>query len=117
MVSLRCLLVVLASGSAVSAQSVSLFGGRVSLAGEASGTIAPEDEGYFNYSDYSSWRSTIVPDPGPDSPQPTSTDPRPSERPGTKLLDSAPVGLDGRPGVRRLPHRAHALATLTGPRS
>ena len=29
-----------------------LFGGRLRLGGELSGTIAPEDEGYFNYSDY-----------------------------------------------------------------
>jgi hypothetical protein len=28
------------------------FGGRVRLAGEASATIAPDDEGYFNYTDY-----------------------------------------------------------------
>lgn len=28
------------------------FGGRLRLGGELSGTIAPEDEGYFNYSDY-----------------------------------------------------------------
>ena len=49
---LRCLLVLLASGVAASAQSASLFGGRVRFAGEASGTIAPDDEGYFNYGDY-----------------------------------------------------------------
>lgn len=30
----------------------SLFGGRLRLGGELSGTIAPEDEGYFNYNDY-----------------------------------------------------------------
>jgi hypothetical protein len=51
-VSLRCLLVLLASGVAARAQSVSLFDGRVRFAGEASGTIAPHDEGFFNYSDY-----------------------------------------------------------------
>jgi hypothetical protein len=28
------------------------LGGRVSVGGEISATIAPEDEGYFNYSDY-----------------------------------------------------------------
>jgi len=30
----------------------SLFGGRLRLGGEVSGTISPEDEGYFNYNDY-----------------------------------------------------------------
>ena len=49
---LRCLLVLLAGGTAASAQSVSLFGGRVLFAGELSGTFSPKDEGYFNYSDY-----------------------------------------------------------------
>lgn len=29
------------------------FGGRLRLGGEVSGTIAPEDQGYFNYNDYS----------------------------------------------------------------
>ena len=28
------------------------FGGRLRLGGEVSGTLAPEDDGYFNYSDY-----------------------------------------------------------------
>jgi hypothetical protein len=32
--------------------AATLLGGRLRLAGEATGTIAPEDEGYFNYSDY-----------------------------------------------------------------
>jgi hypothetical protein len=51
--SLRCLLALLAGGAVAQAQPVSLFGGRVLLAGEAGGTIAvPDDEGYFNYSDY-----------------------------------------------------------------
>jgi hypothetical protein len=30
----------------------SLLGGRLRLGGEVSGTISPEDDGYFNYSDY-----------------------------------------------------------------
>jgi hypothetical protein len=51
-VSLGCLLVLLAGGAAARAQPVSLLGGRLLLAGEASGSIAPDDEGYFNYSDY-----------------------------------------------------------------
>ena len=50
--SLWCSLVLLTGGTAASAQSVSLFGGRVRFAGELSGTISPRDEGYFNYSDY-----------------------------------------------------------------
>src|SRR3990172_11559011 len=32
--------------------SVVFFGGRLRLGGEVSGTIAPEDEGYFNYTSY-----------------------------------------------------------------
>ncbi len=50
--SLGCLLLSVWGGAGVAAQSVSLFGGRVRFAGELSGTIAPKDEGYFNYSDY-----------------------------------------------------------------
>lgn len=34
-------------------EPISLWGGRVTFGGELSGTIAPEDHGYFNYSDYS----------------------------------------------------------------
>jgi hypothetical protein len=49
-VSLGCLLLLVGTGAA--AQPVSLLGGRVRLAGELSGTIAPKDEGYFNSSDY-----------------------------------------------------------------
>jgi len=41
----------LAAGAGA-AEPLSLFGGRLRLGGEVSGTIAPEDEGYFNYSDY-----------------------------------------------------------------
>jgi hypothetical protein len=33
-------------------EPVTLFGGRLAFGGEVSGTIAPEDEGWFNYSDY-----------------------------------------------------------------
>ena len=45
-------LVSLAAASAAAAEPLSLLGGRLRLGGEISGTIAPEDEGYFNYSDY-----------------------------------------------------------------
>jgi hypothetical protein len=41
-----------AAWPAAAADPRSLFGGRLRLAGELSGTFAPEDEGYFNYSDY-----------------------------------------------------------------
>ena len=34
------------------AEPTSLLGGRVRLGGEVSGTLAPKDDGYFNYSDY-----------------------------------------------------------------
>jgi hypothetical protein len=44
----------LAATSAGAEPPLSLFGGRVRLAAEVSGTIAPEDEGYFNYSSYES---------------------------------------------------------------
>ena len=33
-------------------EPVTAWGGRLRLAGEVSGTLAPEDDGYFNYSDY-----------------------------------------------------------------
>jgi hypothetical protein len=42
-----------ASAPCALAEPPVLFGGRLVLGGEASGTIAPEDEGYFNYNDYS----------------------------------------------------------------
>jgi hypothetical protein len=48
---LLVLALVAVPGSAPAAAG-ELFGGRVRLGGEASGTIAPEDEGYFNYGDY-----------------------------------------------------------------
>ncbi len=32
--------------------TTAFFGGRLRLGGEISGTISPEDEGYFNYTDY-----------------------------------------------------------------
>jgi len=41
-----------AAQPAAAADPRSLFGGRLRLAGELSGTISPGDEGYFNYSDY-----------------------------------------------------------------
>ena len=42
----------LAAGDARAGEPVSLLGGRLRLGGEVSGTIAPEDLGWFNYSDY-----------------------------------------------------------------
>lgn len=44
--------VYLAAAGAGADEPLSLLGGRLRLGGEVSGTIAPEDEGYFNYSDY-----------------------------------------------------------------
>jgi hypothetical protein len=44
--------VCLAAAGAGAAEPASFLGGRLLLGGEVSGTIAPEDEGYFNYSDY-----------------------------------------------------------------
>jgi len=44
--------VCLAAAGATAAEPLSFLGGRLRLGGEVSGTIAPEDEGYFNYSDY-----------------------------------------------------------------
>jgi len=44
--------VCLAAAGAQAGEPVSLLGGRVRLGGEVSGTIAPEDLGWFNYSDY-----------------------------------------------------------------
>ena len=44
--------VCLAADGARAAEPVSFLGGRVRLGGEVSGTIAPEDLGWFNYSDY-----------------------------------------------------------------
>ena len=44
----------LAAAGAGRGEPVSLLGGRVRLGGEVSGTIAPEDLGWFNYSDYES---------------------------------------------------------------
>ncbi|HXK08253.1 MAG TPA: hypothetical protein VMT70_01285 [Vicinamibacteria bacterium] len=42
----------LAAAGAGAEEPVSFFGGRLRLGGEVSGTIAPKDEGWFNYSDY-----------------------------------------------------------------
>ena len=44
--------VCLAAAGARAAEPVSFLGGRVRLGGEVSGTIAPHDLGWFNYSDY-----------------------------------------------------------------
>ena len=46
------LVVCLAASGARAGEPVSLLGGRVLLGGEVSGTIGPEDLGWFNYSDY-----------------------------------------------------------------
>jgi len=48
------LLLSLAALPARAADPQALFGGRLRLGGEISGTIAPEDTGFFNYSDYES---------------------------------------------------------------
>ena len=42
----------LAAAPGPAEEPVTFLGGRVVLGGEASGTIAPQDEGWFNYSDY-----------------------------------------------------------------
>ena len=42
----------LSLAAAPAAAPQSLLGGRLRLGGEVSGTLSPEDEGYFNYSDY-----------------------------------------------------------------
>ena len=42
----------LATAGAGADEPLSLLGGRLRLGGELSGTIGPEDEGFFNYSDY-----------------------------------------------------------------
>lgn len=44
--------VCVAASGAGAGEPVSVLGGRVRLGGEVSGTIAPEDLGWFNYSDY-----------------------------------------------------------------
>jgi hypothetical protein len=41
-----------AAGAAGAAEPLAFLGGRLRLGGEVSGTLAPEDEGYFNYSGY-----------------------------------------------------------------
>jgi hypothetical protein len=45
-------LVFLAASHALAGDPLTFFGGRLRLGGEMSGTIAPEDEGFFNYNDY-----------------------------------------------------------------
>ncbi len=42
----------LAAPHALAGDPLSFWGGRLRLGGEVSGTIAPEDEGFFNYNDY-----------------------------------------------------------------
>src|SRR5512135_2396914 len=42
----------LAAVAAGAEEPLAFLGGRLGLGGEVSGTIAPEDDGYFNYSDY-----------------------------------------------------------------
>jgi hypothetical protein len=46
------LLLSLAALPASGGDPLTFFGGRLRLGGEMSGTIAPEDEGFFNYNDY-----------------------------------------------------------------
>jgi hypothetical protein len=41
-----------AAAPARASDPTTFFGGRLRLGGEVSGTIAPEDEGFFNYTDY-----------------------------------------------------------------
>jgi hypothetical protein len=43
---------VLAASGALAGEPLSFFDGRLRLGGEVSGTLSPEDEGYFNYNDY-----------------------------------------------------------------
>ena len=50
--SAAAVLCVLASATATADEPLAFFGGRLRLGGEVSGTIAPEDKGFFNYSDY-----------------------------------------------------------------
>ena len=42
----------LAAADAPGGDRTTFFGGRLRLGGEVSGTIAPEDKGFFNYTDY-----------------------------------------------------------------
>src|SRR5512134_1009725 len=41
-----------ASAKGRAAEPLTFLGGRLRLGGEVSGTLAPEDEGYFNYGSY-----------------------------------------------------------------
>ncbi len=50
--SLAVVLCLVAPTAAAADEPLALLGGRLRLGGEVSGTLAPEDEGYFNYSDY-----------------------------------------------------------------
>jgi hypothetical protein len=45
-------LLLLAPSPAPAADPLRFWGGRLRLGGEVSGTLAPEDEGFFNYNDY-----------------------------------------------------------------
>ena len=45
-------LCLLGAAPAGAGEPLAFFGGRLRLGGEVSGTLAPEDGGYFNYSDY-----------------------------------------------------------------
>src|SRR5258708_32705573 len=42
----------LPAAPATAADPIVLFGGRITLGGEVNLTIAPEDDGYFNYNGY-----------------------------------------------------------------
>src|SRR5215471_13576497 len=45
-------LLIAAAAPARGEDPLSLFGGRLRFGGEVSGTISPEDLGFFNYTDY-----------------------------------------------------------------
>lgn len=49
---LLLLALLLSASSARADEATSFFGGRLRIGGEVSGTLAPEDLGFFNYTDY-----------------------------------------------------------------
>jgi hypothetical protein len=50
--SVAVVLCLLGAAPAAAGEPLAFFGGHLRLGGEVSGTIAPEDRGYFNYSEY-----------------------------------------------------------------
>jgi hypothetical protein len=50
--SVLVVLCLLGAAPARAGEPLTFFGGRLRLGGEVSGTLAPEDQGYFNYSSY-----------------------------------------------------------------